>query len=88
MAILSYLDVSTAHVTQNDMELLGCNGPGGPRAAGPEQGVPVFAYPYEAGCFITGPDFTCTDGQVHAQTDTDCREFGLSDSFLKLLEFA
>jgi hypothetical protein len=84
MAVLKCLDVSTAHVTPRDMELLGCDGRGGAiRPSGP-----VYSYPYAEGTFITGPDFTETDPTQRAIVDVEIVAHGFSDSFLKLIHYA
>lgn len=80
MAIYRYLDVSTCHVTEQDMRLLALEG----NSAAMLQ--PIFSYPYPEGAFITGPDFT--DLGEASRVDAECRAFGYSASFIKVLVLA
>lgn len=72
MAVHRYVDMSTAHVTQKDMELLESQGDLG-----------VVAYDYNEGVFVYVPpeeDLPTTLGAA--------QERGLSDSFCKALTYA
>lgn len=72
MAIYKYLDVSTAHVTEKDMQLLETR-------KDFANSNPVSAYNYEHGAFVV----ICEE-----VTDRALSDFGYSPSFVKLGRYA
>lgn len=77
MAVYRYLDVSTCHVTQKDMELLLVQGER-------SDGLNVLAYPYDYGAFIP----LSSDPDLVAEFEERARERGYSESFFKLIQYA
>lgn len=71
MAIFQYLDISTAHVTEEDMAKLD--------AGAGTSGFPVTVYPYTHGAFIPTPP-------NEKDLMPNLRKAGMSDSFCKIVQ--
>jgi len=74
--ISRYLDLSTAHVTQKDMDLISFD----------YDNNPVYSYDYEYGSFVFLPDTKSKIEQI--ELFCDLIEYGYSKSFVKVVKYA